>query len=391
MFASMLGTIVDTNCIELPTNCDIVRVPPRAPEDQQREYLSRFDFHGVFSDVFLVNGELVAVGPPYLNLLPFLERASFYYGETELEKLSEPRFRPLNRTSNTTFQLPTHGANSLEIEKFRVVIEGVEITCGVGRNYLSAFKGKNVLLTMNRDNDLINIVDWIDVNVRINEINAVLLYDNRSNSYSSETLLNEICAVQGVEVAIVVNWPHPYGVVAGSKQIWDSDFGQYTVWEDSRRRFLSEANSVTVGDVDEIPMSNSGRPCWQEADALESGVFYYRLRNVLPYRVGVATESATRRHRDFNYSVADQLGSFKYTYIPAKLRNDQQLLVHQVTGASYPQVTEGIARHFNGLHRRWRDGSFGYTAKELEDLPLNATWDGQLASAFSQQQMADQN
>lgn len=377
----MVGAIIRTNSIDLPVKEDLIRIPPRKPEDRQEGYLARFDFHGIFSDVFFCDDSVIAVGPPYLNLLDSLSNARYFLDEVELSDPSAISFNELNRTSRTKIQLPCVGGSMVRPERLRVEFPSFAVECGVGADQAAAFCDKNVLMTMSRDNPLLNISDWVRMNVVNNEIDAVLVYDNRSKDYSKKQLLEEIMSVEGVSVAVVVDWPHPYGVAADSKQIWDSDFGQYSAWEDARWRFLRKANSVMVGDCDEIPLAEDGVPCWKLAAETKSGVLYYRLRDVEPVRMCDAEGAGLRRHSDYNYYLEGRLASNKYTYIPSRLREDQQLLVHAVTGAPDELPGKAYGRHFKALHRRWRDGSFGYTYSErAKDESLSV--DDVLSRAF---------
>lgn len=361
-----IGSIIETNSIYLPVNTDFIRKPPRPAEDQQPNYLERFDFHGIFSDVFSYEGSVIAVGPPYLNLRNLLDDSQFFVnGATHIEH-EAVQFDELDRTSRTTFNLPSSGNSITTAEILTLKCNTLELQCKVGKNHHQVFAGRNVLLTMNRDNSLENIVDWVTINVVANEIDAVVIYDNRSELYSKSELLQAIANVPGVEVAYVVDWPHPYGPTAYRKQLWDSDFGQYTAWEHARWRFLSRANSVTPCDVDEIPLTEDGSPCWHHAHQSNDGVFYYRMRDIEPAPLDTLTSSRVRRHSDYRFYNPDKVGSFKYTYVPSRLTSNQQALVHKVSDTEVPNHQLGFTRHFRGLHRQWRAGIEDYTFDELE-------------------------
>lgn len=379
-----LQSVIGTNSINLPTNSDLVRTPPRPYDDQQPSYLARFDFHGIFSDVFASKDSIIAVGPPYLNLFNFLQNSNFYVNGATRISPADVTFTPQDRTARATFILPTKGTSLLEADTLTLRNGQLSLECRVGPSFHRTFAGRNVLMTMNRDNSLENIVDWVAFNARVNEIDAVIVYDNRSSLYSNSELLTALAGVPAIDVAFVVNWQHPYGPTAYRRDLWDSDFGQYTAWEHARWRFLQEANSVTIGDVDELPLAEDGQPCWKKAQQTPDGVFYYQLRDVKTYALTPIPESGRRRHKDFNYFDPSTVGSCKYTYIPSRLGPDQQLLVHEVTGAKVSGLGEAYARHFRGLHKQWRAGVDEFTFELEETVNPEWRWDKPLANALSQ-------
>lgn len=381
---SMIKAIVSTNSLALPTTSEIIRLPPRKPEDQQPGYLHRFDFHLIFADIFRLGKDVIAVGPPYLNLREFLESSSFSFSGGDRVSLANIEFNELNRTSRTLIRLPLVGESVFPADSITLANDSLVIESRIGTDMNDVFCGKNVLMTMSRDNYLENISDWVSVNVRANDINAVIIFNNRSKLYTNKELLNTISEIDGIEVAIVVDWPHAYGLPGGPKQIWDSDFGQYTAWETARWRFVKHAKSVMISDVDEVPLTESGIPCWQAAEMSPSGVYYYPMRDVQAVVPIGADPSRLRRHADYNYYIPGSEGSDKYTYIPSRINDNQQLLVHAVTHAPNPREVEGYVRHFKGLHRAWRDGSYGYTNREATNRSPEMLPDVRLANLFSQ-------
>lgn len=380
----MFKAIIKTNGIYIPSNADIVRIPPRRPEDRQSGYLARFDFHGLFTDIFFDGDRLIAIGPPYLNLIDSLRESTFYFDGAYEVPSEAVEFVEQNRISRTTIELPTVGDAKLVPHELSVRHPEFVGECSIGRDYFDLFRGKNVLVTMSRDNDLVNIRDWAAVNVAANEIDAVVIFDNRSKIYSKAEILDALDGIPGLDVAAIVDWPHPYGVTADRNQNWDSDFGQYTAWEVARRRLLRDANSATIGDVDEIALANDGRALWRHAAETESGVLYYPLRDVLPIlEYGKSGGSRSRRHSDYHFYDEGALGSTKYTFIPGRLGESNQLLVHTIKGVANERPDAAVARHFMGLHRKWRDGSFGYTHKESVGATEGPLKDQRLLDAFA--------
>ena len=378
----MSPQLFTTNPIVLPHNSDIRRHPPRKLEDQQPDYYSKFDFNTIFSDVFKTDSKLIAIGPPFLNLLPTLKSASFFLNSAPVPK-EAIEFHELNRCSRLEIDLDKLSF-SVVPERFTIRSPHFNLSCTVGSSHLDVFGDKNVLVTLSRDNDLEVIRKWIELHISANKIDAVIFVDNKSSQYSKEELLDTLSGIQGLDVSYLIDWPHLYGPTGGPNQKWDSDFGQHQVWEWTRRRFLEKARTVTVSDVDELPLTESGAPVGEVALRTESGVFAYPMRSVVPRLIPNAEVRDVRLFSDFNYFQPGSTGSNKYTYVPAKLGDSQQLLVHRVDG-TVPETPEPtFARHFIGLHRNWRNGTFDYTAKSLSTGKGSNCIDTALARVLNQ-------
>ena len=143
-------------------------------------------------------------------------------------------------------------------ERFTIRSPHFNLSCTVGSSHLDVFGDKNVLVTLSRDNDLEVIRKWIELHISANKIDAVIFVDNKSSQYSKEELLDTLSGIKGLDVSYLIDWSHLYGPTGGPNQKWDSDFGQHQVWEWTRRRFLEKARTVTVSDVDELPLTESG-------------------------------------------------------------------------------------------------------------------------------------
>lgn len=354
----MIQAIVRTNSLALPTNYDLVRFPPTASENLSERYFSTFDFHSLFYDVFQNSGTVRLIGPPFLNLREVLQDALFTFdGQLSVEPRSIS-MEELDRVSRTVIELPSRRGTSWNPERLRIELPNLSLETTVGVNHCAFFSGMDALMTMNRDNPITAIVDWVRINVEANAVNALLLFDNRSISYSAEEILVALRDVEGLELAVVVNWPHPFGALSANL---DSDFGQYSAWEAARWRFLQTANSVIACDVDEVMLSNDGRPVKDLAAEQDNGVLYMKSRDVPPIADRFDSEDRLRRHKDFFYLDEAKIGPRKYCYIPEKLSVQQQLKVHAVSYAHDIDDSLGFVRHFRGLHKAWRHGLSDYS------------------------------
>lgn len=374
--------LLTTNPLVLPHNSDIRRHPPRKLEDQQADYYSKFDFNTVFSDVFKSSSKLIAIGPPFLNLLPSLKRATFLINSAAIPSAAIS-FHELNRCCRLEIDLSML-ATQIVPEQLTIRSPQFELSCSVGSSHTDVFEGKNVLVTLSRDNDLEVIRKWIELQISANSIDAAIFADNKSSQYSKQELFDCLSNIKGLSTTYLVDWPHLYGPTGGPNQKWDSDYGQHQVWEWTRRRFLGKARTVTISDVDELPLTESGRPVGDVALETKSGVYAYPMRSVVPRLIPDREEREVRLFSDFNYFQPGSTGSNKYTYVPEKLGDSQQLLVHRVDGAISETPEPAFARHFIGLHRNWRNGTFEYTAGSLSKGKGTNCVDNVLARVMNQ-------
>lgn len=370
--------IIDVRPIILSPTGNLRRTPPRAPEDQQSDYLEKFDHHLLMADIVNTPEGLLGFGPPMLNLQQHLPDLPVSLDGSPIRTALgvEPR------TRLTRFTFP--GSEGRQTSRVEVSIGEDSYSVDASPAQGDLFRGLNVLATQQKDNDLDNIRDWVDVHARVNAINAVLIYDNSSAAYTAEELLHTIAPIAGIEVAVVVRWPHKWGPTGGPHSKWDSDYGQYQSWEHMRWRFLQEARTVMLSDVDEIPLIDDGRTCAEAALSSPDGVAYYRMRDLVPFPVAVGVEGRPRRHVDFNYSYPTVLKNWKFTYVPSRLHPDQQVRVHDISGSVPPAQPIGYCRHFLGIHRNWRAGTNAYTYKLLAEVPDGAAVDRRLAEALGQ-------
>ncbi|QYH19418.1 hypothetical protein JKI95_10010 [Corynebacterium aquatimens] len=330
----MLAAVLKTNSMAIPSNYDLVRMPPRLPEKDQQRYFSTYDFQSIFYDVFVDGDRVLAIGPPYRNLKEWLGEAAIKLDGNTIDDSSLVRWSEFDRMSRTAITLQGNLGQPTDLQ---LSFRDLELRSGIGSSYVTDFEGSNLLVTMNRNNPLANVRDWLELNVQMNGIDSAIIFDNRSDNYSSADLLKNLRSVPGLERLIIVEWPHPYGAVS---PYWDSDYGQYAAWEVARQRFGRLSQSLMVCDVDEIILSEDGRPAYLHAQESPSGVCYFDSRELSPVTDDcvVLSEGEIRRHHHFGYYDPEaRLGLPKYVVIPERLSDKQQLKVHAISGATSVQ------------------------------------------------------
>ncbi|MGF7022909.1 hypothetical protein [Brachybacterium tyrofermentans] len=326
------------------------RSAPRPLTSRQEFYEERFDARTLFYDVFRVRNHLEFIGPPLLDLEGGLKPLELAHGRTDYagrfrstakNRLHRHRVSPVPRSVGSLSLRCPLGTFQLEI----------------GENLSSSFTGRRVLVTQSRNNPLEWIARWVDHHITVQGIDAVVLYDNGSTRYTPDELREVLCGCHGLEVFSVIEWPYPWGPTGGPDAVWDSDYGQHGAWEHAWRRLGLAAATLTFGDVDELivgpPPSVTDR-----ALSAKDGISSYRRRAVL--NVPTAPTSGLSRIRDYVdyrlFAPAAPLLSPKYTVVPGRLRERDQLMVHRVAGRRSEDEGDVLARHFDGIRIEWRDG-----------------------------------
>ena len=201
------------NRVSLAEDSNFRRVPPRKPQDRQENYLDMFDFDTVFSDLFVRDGRLWMIGPPFLNLEPELRGSTFKWNQ--LDVTSDIEFENLNRMSRAS--VPVDASNGLlEIDgplgSWRVEVDEL---------WDDLFRGSNLLVTQQKNNRLEWIAYWAFYNAQVNGVDSVVVYDNCSESYTAEKIDQILARIPGIQKHVVVKWDTPYGATGGPNNVWD--------------------------------------------------------------------------------------------------------------------------------------------------------------------------
>ncbi|WP_237208691.1 hypothetical protein [Rothia nasimurium] len=369
--------IVKTSRIELPVSGKLFRQPPRAFDKMQPDYMMKYDGLTLASDVILEGSTLHVVGPPLLNLSEALQDLVVRCGGPEIP-VPEGQWADGNRISRLHLDL---GAPADEVT-FSFANQSYSVKPSA--SWADVFEGRSVAVTVNKDNHLQTLADWAQ-NYTVNHgVTAVIIYDNQSESYSCEELLEHMKTVPGLEICVVVDWPDKFGNLAGPGD-WDSDFGQYIAWDHARWRFARKAAFVFQGDADEFPMTSDGRSLEEHVAETETGTLLYPVCNApAVLREGLDPDRPVRRHSDYwCLDLTKGLWSKKVAYQPTRLKDEFQPANHAVIGIYNRYSEDVVARHVLGVHRDWRRGeAAAYDVKEREFNPETDKFDPQSEAVY---------
>lgn len=361
----MFRRVVNVTGVVLPPHAALRRRAPRPTEHQQDNYFDLFDAETVYCDVVLGPQGLEMIGPPLFNLTETFMAATYTVDGQDVAGVVTTA---LDRAQRTVLPLDAPGDE--------VVIRFGEhvMNAPIRHEMAQPFAGKRVLLAMQRNNPLPWLREWVEAYVALNGVDAVVMYDLISTSYSEQTLLETLSSVPGLDAVVVVRWPYKYGVQpAGPGTPWDSDFGQYVAWEHARRRFLRLAEAVTVSDVDELFLAEDGRSIFEHAAESPTGSVYFNQRFIETAVEQDPTDSTETSYGSYVFYEPDKpLSTQKYAAVMDRLGDTNQLLVHSIRRVAQDPTDAIVGRQFLAMKLNWGRGRFDrrYPDSIVGDRPL---------------------
>ncbi len=347
--------------IHLPDFTRLRREPTRPVRLRDKKFEQQFDATTLFFDSFRCeDGRMVLLGPPLFNMAPA-------FAAMELVALpSRTRCTFEIRHLDRHMQIWPAAPRGTEALRFAGAFGAFEVA--VAPALTSPFRGRRVIFTLSKDNEIEWVRDWVRFNRDIHGADAVLIYDNESSRYTTGELLQAVRSLDGIAEAAVVHWPFRYGPQGTlASGLWDSDFCQLGAWEHARRRFLSSARSVMNSDIDELVLCHDGESVFDKAERSRFGIVRYPGRWVIA--TGEPANAALPRHRDFDIALRpqmqrsrlifkrDALACFpKWTLVPTRCPDRTQWKVHTIGGWLPARLTSaGIEfRHFREIGGNWK-------------------------------------
>lgn len=236
------------------------------------------------------------------------------------------------------------------------------------------FADKNVLISEIKYDDLSWVRQWVEFYVRVHGVTGVLLYNNNATRYTSADIARAVAEVAGLETVAVVDWFFPFGPGAGASGQWDSLFCQTGANENGRYRFLAEARSVIVSDVDELVFC-------EDPDDSVCTLLEQSKNGFLDYGCKIATfdggtrpdlSPTERQYRACHFiNPHDHRPEFKYSYIPHRIPDSYECRVHTIEGfENDPPIAARLSfRHFPDFNTGWKRQR-RYAPKNLTSDPV---------------------
>ncbi len=342
--------------VRMPEVSGIIRDCPRPVPLRNTVFGEQFDWDTVFYDVYRLGKHIVFQGPPLFNFFPVLQQSDYF-------KRGFSGFFPCAKS------IERNRAQEIWLrDDSNAVILNAPFALGsitVQPNRSDLFKGKRVLHTLSKDNDIHWIIDWIRFYVHVHKADAVLLYDNNSTLYNSIELQAELRATFPDIVIHIVHWPFKYGpqggmagAVNGIEAPWDSDYCQTGSMQHARFKYLLHAKSVLNVDIDELVLSNRNRSIFEATESSWSGFIKFNgqwISRTTPTPV----PAQQCRHGDFwlRDTMVEEVCPPKWC-IRGNAGNHfrHSWSVHNLFGARANRKisSEFVYRHVKGISNNWK-------------------------------------
>ena len=341
--------------LSLPPEAAVKRQSMRPVEFRQPGFDEAFDGSTLFYDLILSrNGHgnnLIFIGPPFLDLFP-----SFYRGRIGGQPLASTISNYYFRDGCSDVWIPSWDSDVVDLE---FDFGSYRLTPQRTANHL--YRGRRVLYTLSRDNEVRWIMDWVQFHARNHGANAVLLYDNASTKYAGEDLERSLKeALPGFEIN-VVHWPYKYGPQGFKGGWWDSAFCQAGAFQDARFRFLDSASSVLNCDIDELVVSENGESIFDIAEKTRNGYTTFHGRWISNAMVGTHpgfSSPSDLRHGCFRYLARTEPASCppKWCVVPWRCKLEEHWGVHKVSGGDpVSSYSDSFSyRHFQSISTNWK-------------------------------------
>ena len=202
--------IYHPNSIEIPANFKHQRIIPYPPEVTHPNRTME-DVKTIFHDVFVspTTKKLYCIGPTLYNLKGILFPIKVFINGQEI-KLHYYQIERLFFLESSP--LSTDMSKVLTINfQFRDFSKKIFIDLQKDENcYASYSDSRLTISTLQKDNHIEWISDWILWHKRLHNVNRVVLYDNGSSNLRQ--LIQFLPSLEPEVKIILVSWPFPFGV-----------------------------------------------------------------------------------------------------------------------------------------------------------------------------------
>lgn len=245
-----------------------VRDLPSSEEDLTDDFLASYDRRTLFYDAFFdATCQKVVLVAPFLRktLTRMLRNAVF---EVDGVKSSPTITKVGGRTSQVDIDCFNPSPEVCQISHPRLPpLSELRINPSEAKR----FAGLNAIVAVSKNNRLEWIRDWLRFHVKLHGANAVVLFDNGSDSYPIERLQRAVASVQGIKEYAVLPAPFPFGPVGRTRIHHNARFFQLSMLHLAQVRFLCLANAVLSVDVDELVLASNGLSVFEAAKKAPTG------------------------------------------------------------------------------------------------------------------------
>ncbi|MEM9317467.1 MAG: hypothetical protein AAGA70_00475 [Pseudomonadota bacterium] len=329
-------------------------------EHHDPDYDARYDTDTLIYDCFEDHkaGEIVLLGPPFMNFEPWLAEASYVL---DGRAVAVKEVRHLSRCSILALDAAEGRELSVTHRHF-----GGRLT--VGRSYVDAFAGLNGIYTISLDNRLEWIRDWLHYYVSVHGLEAVVLTDNGSTTYDPRDLHKLLKGVAGLRRAAILRGRFPFGPTAENRSAYNSLFLQRSMAEMGRLRFFARARAVVNADIDEFFHSYRGRSIFDAAVASETG--YVRADAEWVYALAPGPDGFARHAEHSHVSATGRpKANRKWALVPDGPQAGKQWMTHFLDNRHDPVDRDFRLWHFRQVSTGWKFDRQAVPAEALVESP----------------------
>ncbi|MEM8592222.1 MAG: hypothetical protein AAGF13_06810 [Pseudomonadota bacterium] len=329
--------------------------------DRAPNYDDRYDFHTFCYDCFYQSSanEVWLLCPRLINFQILLPNLTFAIDGAEHKRV---KVEHLSRASIIRLKAVRKRPESVS---FKHPLFAGELA--VNGEEFERFEGTNAVFSINKNNELEWIKDWLRYYVRAHRGNAVILCDNASTDYTAQELADAMASVEGIQAAAVIPCPFPFGPNAEGRANTDSLFLQRSMGELIRRRFLGRARAVLNVDIDELFYSRSGRSIFDVTATSEAGYVRADAEWIYP-----KTEpNGTMRHAFHSHLSATRKpkANRKWCVAPQGPQKDAQWRTHFLSSQKDPVDPDFLMLHCRNISTSWKYDRGSTDEIELEHFP----------------------
>lgn len=273
----MSVAIVNLAGTRLPTSVSVRRISGVPTPLQDEDFHAKFDATTLLYDCVYsarAKGYLFSA-PAFENLWPVF-RDGLHMNGDPVVALSR---KASGRCDQVFLRGPAGAELTLQIEDQTLPLKH---RVSIAEN----FDAQNLLIAINKDNDLSWIEEWATYHARVHGATGAVLFDNGSSAYSLEALSEAFAGVPGFKKSAVVSAPYPYGFkLRAGKKTFRMAYLQTAVINIARRDFGAQARAVLSCDIDEMVLTPDGSSVFDAAVASRLGGFKFSGSWVYPENV----------------------------------------------------------------------------------------------------------
>lgn len=324
------------------------RAAPRHPLDRSWNYEDRFDFFTIIYDVFWSDDgqSVILICPPPMNL-----QAPIFDGD----------FRAMPSGAKAEPSLLCTGPINIITIPVPDGTQAIRLECEVGVYFLTPqpnlsgeLADQRLIVTISKNNELSWIRDWMYFHVKMHGCTGLIFYDNGSDRYTIYEVAEALKEIPGLDYAVLMSTPFPYGVNNGPFGVNDSRFFTRGALEHAKYRLARRAAGLMHIDVDELVVSPQRANVFEAVEQSSTG--YISFEGIWVERVtesGLELPADTLSHSAFKYiGIGGGRSSLRKTAIaPSRVDPKVYMTTHRAYGAN-PDYARGDLfkhRHFIGL------------------------------------------